>query len=391
MFDEIQYFPALSTRTHEQLAYAKCSPSVKDRMVPIVTLTRYDKEETLEETASILLNDLGGRSAIVDFDALPRAITSLEEAAEQRRRKQAVRAASGEKPTRPRSEKELANDAERRRKAQAFNDDINKLTHPLHGPIRWVEMISEFPELLPIFGHGTPDLIRNQLNIISRKGTNGALRIDPRHPYASSAIPGSIGAIRDHAEALVMIVDLKSMRGEYTDAKAAATSFLTEFYRDLGGEAESLTVVLLSNSFPVAKTSLKDLSRTLTMDELRLHEEVSRTFSSVRYGDYMSVAPRRSSSKGGNGWFPHVDLVAPDAWHIVLYESNSDKAKYIKAATDTVSGPNWRNRADCWGTSVIARVDADKTLEIDGKKFTSPTGWISVRANQHLTQMVLSR
>lgn len=64
MFDEIQYFPALSTRTHEQLAYAKCSPSVKDRMVPIVTLTRYDKEETLEETASILLNDLGGRSAI---------------------------------------------------------------------------------------------------------------------------------------------------------------------------------------------------------------------------------------------------------------------------------------------------------------------------------------
>ncbi len=40
---------------------------------------------------------------------------------------------------------------------------------------------------------------------------------------------------------------------------------------------------------------------------------------------------------------------------------------------------------------MIERVAAEKTLQIDGKNFTTPTGWISVRANQHLTQMALNR
>lgn len=390
MFDGIQYFPALSTRAHEQLAYAKCPSSIKDRMVPIVTLTRYDREETLEETASILLNDLDGRPAIVDFDPLPREMTSAEEAAERRRRKQEVRAATGQKQSRPRSERELANDTERRRKTEAFNGDINKLTDPRHGPIRWIETISEFPELLPILGHASPDLLREQLDVIGRKGTRGALRIDPHQAYSSTIISRSLGSIRDHIDSLMIIVDLKSIRGENTAAIAAAKSFLASLYEGLDNDADRMEVVLLSNSFPPAKSSLRDLSRTLPMDEIRVHREVTRTFPAL-YGDYMSIPPRRGSSKGGNGWFPHVDLVTPSAWHIGLYENNSDKWKYIDASVDTVGGQNWASRADCWGTSVIERVAAEKTLQIDGKNFTNPTGWISVRANQHLTQMALNR
>ncbi len=390
MFDGIQYFPAMSTRAHEQLAYAKCPSSVKNRMVPIVTLTRYDREETLEETASILLNDLDGRPAIVDFDPLPREMTSAEEAAERRRRKQEVRAATGQKEARARSPKELANDAERRRKTAAFNGDIHNLTDPRQGPIRWVEMISEFPELLPILGHGSRDVIQGQLDVIGRKGTRGALRLDPRQPYASTAISGSLGSIRDHIESLLIIVDLKSIRGEATASIAAAKSFLAQLYEGLGNDADHMEVVLLSNSFPPAKSSLRDLSRTLHMDELRVHREITGTFP-ARYGDYMSVPPRRGSGRGGNGWFPHVDLVTPSTWHIGLYENNSDKWKYIDASIDTVGGENWESRADCWGTSVIKRVAEERTLQIDGKNFTSPTGWISVRANQHLTQMALNR
>ncbi len=346
MFDGIQYFPALSTRAHEQLAYAKCPSSIKDRMVPIVTLTRYDREETLEETASILLNDLDGRPAIVDFDPVPREMTSAEEAAERRRRKQEVRAATGQKQSRPRSERELANDAERRRKTEAFNGDINKLTDPRHGPIRWIETISEFPELLPILGHASPDLLREQLDVIGRKGTRGALRIDPHQAYSSTIISRSLGSIRDHIDSLMIIIDLKSIRGENTAAIAAAKSFLASLYEGLDNDADRMEVILLSNSFPPAKSSLRDLSRTLPMDEIRVHREVTRTFPAL-YGDYMSIPPRKGSSKGGNGWFPHVDLVTPSAWHIGLYENNSDKWKYIDASVDTVGGQNWASRADC--------------------------------------------
>ncbi len=391
MFDGIQYFPALSTRAHEQLAYAKCSADVKDKMVPIVTLTRYGNEETLEETATILLSDLDGRAAIVDFDPVPRPTTSKEEAAERRRRKQEAKAKLGQPPSRERSEKELASDEERRRKATAFVGDIGKLTDPINGPLRWVDMMSEFPDLVPVLRHDNPRLIGPQLDIVARKGTASALRLNPRELSASVAIKENIRVIRDHLNTLMVIVDLQNIRGDYTTSLEAAKSFLAQLYEGLDNEAEKLDLVLLSNSFPTSKNSLRDMPRTLSMDEVKLFKEISGTFP-VRYGDYMSVAPRRGSSKGGgNGWFPHVDLVEKTAWQICLYEDNSDEMRYIDASTDTAEGPYWSRRAPSWGTEIIETISVEKALKIQGKQFTTPTSWISVRANQHLTQMAMSR
>lgn len=75
----------------------------------------------LAETASVLLNDLAGRRAIVDFDPIPRPTTSAEEAAERRRRNNAKRVARGREPSRPRSDKQLANQDSDREKTERFN------------------------------------------------------------------------------------------------------------------------------------------------------------------------------------------------------------------------------------------------------------------------------
>ncbi|WP_074061602.1 beta family protein [Rhizobium etli] len=387
MFDGRPYFPAMSTRVHEEFAYSKCPDDVKDAMVPIVTLTRYAKGETLLETATVLLEDLGSRPAIVDFDPEPKPTTSVEEATERRRRREITRAAAGQKAGRPRSEKELANDEKNRKKTEAFNRHIIELTDPTHGAVRWVDMISDLPQLIPVLRATSSEQISSQLEIVKRKGTRGAFRIKPGDAGQVAAFFQAVRYIRESAGSLLVIVDVEDIRGRFRAASAASTDFLSRLYEGLGDDVDRLETVLLSNSFP--KTSLKDMPRRLEIEELGLHREISKTFS-VGYGDYMSIPPRTSSIVAANGWFPHVDLVASNAWHICLYENNSDQTKYVAAAKDTTESDQWASRADCWGTSIIERV-AEGDLTIDGKKFTTPTAWLSVRANQHITQMALSR
>lgn len=386
MFEGSPYFPAFSTRAHEQLAYSKCPDDVKDGMVPIVTLTRYGKAETLLETADVLLSDLRGRTAIVDFDPEPRATTSEEQASERRRRKAEARAAKGEQPTRPRTIKQLAREGEDRGRTEAFNRHVGELTDPRGGAARWIDMISDVEALVPIVQMSGP--IPPQLDILRRKGRRGALRISPGRLEHTDAFFENIGAVRSSADALVLIVDFQDIRARFTAAVSAATEFYSRLYEGLGDDADSLETVLLSNSFP--RPPLRDVSRELEIEDLRFHREISRTFD-TKYGDYMSIPPRRSSAVAANGWLPHVDLVAKTRWHVCLYESNRDETKYIEASQALVEGPHWRTREECWGTSIIEQVAATGRLRIDGRSFTTPAPWLTVRANQHITQMALSR
>ncbi|MBO0132279.1 beta family protein [Agrobacterium burrii] len=387
MFDGSPYFPAMSTRVHEQLAYAKCPDDVKDAMVPIVTLTRYKKSETLAETASVLLSDLGGRSAIVDFDPEPRPTTSAEEAAERRKRNAEARMAKGEPPARPRSIKQLGNDAENRHRTEVFNQHVSDLIDPRGGASRWIEMISEFPTLIPVI-QIAPGQIEPQIDIVRRKGMRGAFRIKARDPNQTRMFLESIAAVRDNANSIAVVVDFEDVRGRISPTLEAAKTFYSQLYEGLGDAADTLQTILLSNSFP--KPPLKDVARNLEIEDTRFHRELSTTFA-THYGDYMSIPPRRGSGITANGWFPHVDLVSPDHWHISLYENNSDETKYIDAAVDIVKGEYWRKRENCWGATIIERVSSERSLAIDGKRFTTPTSWLTVRANQHVTQMALNR
>ncbi|SEH24140.1 hypothetical protein [Rhizobium sp. NFR12] len=387
MFDRDLYFPAMSTRVHEQLAYSKCSADVKDRMVPIVTLTRYGKSETLLETAEVLLADLDGRNAIVDFDPEPRPTTSAEEATERRKRKEEARIAKGGSPGRPRTEKQLALDAENRRRTDVFNKHVEGLIDPNGGGVHWVEMISELPDLVPILQtvHGQ---VEQQLDILRRRGTRGALRIKARDPGQTKVFFDNIARIRDHADAVLIIVDFEDIRGRVSTSLETAKLFYAQMYEGFGEEADVIQTVLLSNSFP--GPPLRDVSRKLPIEDLSFHREVANTFP-TRYGDYMSIPPRRGSGISANGWFPHVDLVSREHWHICLFENNSDETKYVDAAKELHGGLLWRQRADCWGARVIEQVATDGTLVVDGKRFTTPTSWLSVRANQHLNQFAASK
>lgn len=386
MFNSKTYFPALSTRVHEQFAYVKCSDAVKDAIVPIVTLTRYDKAATLAETAEILIRDLAGRPAVVDFDPQPRQTTSAEEDRERRRRKAEEREEQGLPPARERSAKELANDKARKDQVAAFNVDLSRFTDPLDGVVRWVDMITDLPGLLPVI---KPLKIEDQIAVVLRKQAQAAIRLGPFSENEVNACIEAGKSIREAAENLIIILDFKTILGRYNDALKTGRGVIMRLTSALDSQRNP-NIVILANSFPESKTSLKNYPSILSMEERKLHHELSDQMP-LLYGDYMSIAPRTGSSKGGSGWFPHVDLVTENDWHIHLYESNGDQAKYIVASGDAVRGGYWRNCIDCWGKGIIDHVHKHKMLEIQGKKFTVPAPWLSVRANQHLTRMALHR
>lgn len=386
MFENASYFPALTTRAGELGAYQQCYDPVKDAMIPIFTLTRYAETESLIDSAGALVEALGGRRSIVDFDGRPRPVTSLAEAAERRRRKNLKRVEAGQDESRPRSERELANDAERLRRTEAFNRELSDFLDPSQGPSRWLQLLGGFPELVPVLRLIDEESLRIQLQSMIDEGRECAIRIRANEAVDRSAVMGCADLVASHADRIVMIVDAGNIWGRVDASTADVLDVLRQLRAAIGAGFDRLTMIVLSTAFP--RQPLRSVSSILPINDLDLFRSVSEEFE-IQYGDYGSL-PNRVDDSMARGFLPHVDLVTPDSWHVALYENNRDFSKYVNACVDIMAKAAWSRRADCWGTSIIEQVSRGD-LTVAGRKFTHPAAWLTVRINQHLSQMALHR
>ncbi|MFK0209202.1 hypothetical protein [Agrobacterium sp. NPDC090283] len=386
MFESATYFPALTTRAGELGAYDQCYDPVKDSIVPIFTLTRYAETESLVDSAEALMEALGGRRSIVDFDGRPRPVTSLAEAAERRRRENLKRVATGRNETRPRSERELANDAQRIRRTEAFNRELSDLLDPAQGPSRWLQLLRGVPELVPVLRLIDVQSTRVQLQSMIDEGRECAIRLRVNEAADRSAVLGCADLVTTHADRLVLIVDAGNIWGRADASTADVLNVLRQLRAGIGEGFDRLTKIVLSTAFP--RQPLRNVSSVLPIKDLDLFRSVAEEFE-IRFGDYGSL-PNRVEDSMARGFLPHVDLVTPDSWHVALYENNRDFSKYVNACVDIMAKATWAQRADCWGTSIIEQVSRGN-LTVAGKKFTHPAAWLTVRVNQHLSQMALHR
>ena len=378
------YFPSISTRVGEISAYDRCDEATKDLITPIVTLARYKVTESFAEAATALVAGLEGRPAVVDFDPIPRLVTSAAEALERRERSNLIRLKSGRKAARPRSAKELANDAERTRKTEAFNLNLRSLLDPLAGPYAWLELTRAFPELTPALRLANREVLRGQLEFMGRAGRRAAVRVRVDELKEVEAFQANLAVIAANAGAVDLILDADNIWGRTRTSTEKVASLLERVEKAAAARMSELRVIVLSTSFP--KVALKGVESVLQIEDLALHETLRRRFD-IQYGDYASL-PNRTEDVIARGWFPHVDLVTDDEWHIELVEENRNAAGYVTAAEAIVAKPQWRERADCWGSRIIAEVSGGAQI-VDDKKYTHPSPWLTVRMNQHLTKMAL--
>lgn len=383
MFDGM-YFPCMTTKAFEFLAYEKSENEIKDRCLPVVTLTRHGKAETFEEAIGFLSSALQDRPAIVDFDPTPTQVTSAAEAERDRKRRSDERVAAGGKPIKARSERQLATDQRDRERKNAFNAHLQMLGDPDQGAISWISIIANYPALVPAVRLTSPESISAQIALSKQMGRRFAVRVRLKEAEDVSVFLRSIPVLADTSpRSWILLVDAGYVRNRVAENVSAVNSFLARVRAFMGNGFQELSTVLLSNSFP--KDSLKDYPEVINMAEVALHKAVSSDWK-VGYGDYMSVAKRPKGS-GSNGWYPHVDLVETESWRIRVDPKKDDPQGFVRQAGALIgTGEPWRAREICWGTQVIEAVSGG-TLKVDDISFTVPGPWLSVRANQHLARM----
>lgn len=124
------------------------------------------------------------------------------------------------------------------------------------------------------------------------------------------------------------------------------------------------------------------------LEECLFYEKVnSKVQADLIYGDYATINPLRSQQAGGRGWVPRIDV--PTKELIFYYRSRKREtetnyaAAYTRVARRTVRDKRYidiKNTLDtCWGIEQI---------ELAAKGFPqglSPSFWISVRMNIHIT------
>lgn len=372
------YYPSFATKSFELRAYEKCADSVKNSMVPIVTLTRIKSEDSLQDSLDLIGNLTGGRRFIVDFSTALRPITSAEEAVELRRLRalKKNRAVPGK-----RSEKQLAGDEKRRGQTQDFNSQIQRFVGSEKGNTEWIEFAGWHAGAVPTVVLSSAASVKAQVEFANTNGMGLAFRMAAGSDHELKLAVQGLTRMQD-LHNTVLIVDAGYVRNGVAKAVQATNYALHAVHLALGDQFSSLETVSLSGSFPLS--SLKDLPRQIMIEEKNVFSQVSKSWN-VGYGDFASI-PQRIPRKGGNqGWFPHVDLVMDEHWQVELDDKKSDGTAYARRAKTLVDSPLWKQRVDCWGTTVISSAAKGEIL-IDGVKYHNPGPWIAVRANQHLTR-----
>jgi hypothetical protein len=116
------------------------------------------------------------------------------------------------------------------------------------------------------------------------------------------------------------------------------------------------------------------------LEELLLYQALGDDFDLERivYGDHASIHPTRNPIRGGT-WIPRVDVPLEES--IIFRRFPREDGGYARAAAAITLADEY-DPIDCWGDDQIAAA-AEGTP--NGR---SPSFWISVRMNIHLTRRI---
>ncbi len=160
-------------------------------------------------------------------------------------------------------------------------------------------------------------------------------------------------------------------------------------------------IIVAGTSFPQNPTEFGEekygeykLEEVLTFE--KVHKDINRDFNkkiNLIYGDYASVNPNRNDQRGGSPWIPRIDIPMSQNLFYFRYRRNKDIEEtydqaYKKVARQIVRDDRYKKIRkklnSCWGVQQIEMAANNSPPGL------SPSFWISVRMNIHIT-LQLSR
>ncbi len=149
--------------------------------------------------------------------------------------------------------------------------------------------------------------------------------------------------------------------------------------------------ILASTSYPNNVTEFGEMERDeLRLSEIYLFNIVKALHSDILYGDYGSIFPKRNDTiVMARGWVPKIDVSLPES--VFYHRQKRPKGvtayadTYIQVAKSCVEDPLFpKDLNDIWGINQIL------SCAMGSVPSSSPSFWISVRMNVHITQRLRS-
>jgi hypothetical protein len=161
-------------------------------------------------------------------------------------------------------------------------------------------------------------------------------------------------------------------------------------------------IILSATSFPQNPTEYGDdregkydLEETTIFNKvLNGLDSASKKKLNLIYGDYASINPNRNDQRGGRAWIPRIDIPTERKLFYLRYRRNSQIQEsyakaYTKVAQKITREPDYKRLREklrnCWG---IKQIELAAEGEPQG---LTPSFWISVRMNIHITLQTLVR
>lgn len=141
-------------------------------------------------------------------------------------------------------------------------------------------------------------------------------------------------------------------------------------------------VVICSSSFPSMVDHKNKDSGDFIISEKHFFSSFSSTYPqlNVEYGDYASIHPFRNEVTAYN-WVPRIDFPLLD--EIIFCRKQRHLGGYKDCANRLIQKTEYKtNIIQCWGVQEIV----DACIKPNGK---SPSYWISVRINIHMTRSAI--
>ncbi|MCK4888220.1 MAG: beta family protein [Planctomycetes bacterium] len=273
-----------------------------------------------------------------------------------------------------------------------INYQIKELQDSTDGYAKWVDFLisqkDNFPQIIPVimldFVKGETEQafyskLKSQVEKLNSNFEKIAYRFSYNYPEYKYDIEKMSESVPTNK--LITILDIGFMPNEkISDYKTLVDPVISNLKKINPNQ-----IILATSSYPKLPTDYGgEKEGEFPLDKLKLYS----CFDSITYGDYATVHPVRSSQAGGNGWIPRIDM--PTKKGTVFYyrsrktdgEDRYDKA-YIRVAKKVVSNEDYQRTkrfiGDCWGIEQIELAAARKPQKL------SPSFWISVRMNIHIT------
>ncbi len=352
---DIIYVPIIKTSDAEIRGVENLSEDIKSKITPLFELTRSRKSKNIPRGDIIRrLNRLeevyGTRQFILDLTADP----------------------------------------------ESRNKQIEDLQDNSKGYKNWINFLDsikeEFPEIIPVIqisdigvdnAKDFYDRIKKQAERLNKNFNN----IVYRFPLEYEDFKGDLTAVCQEmsGEKIICIIDAGFITQEKSSIYSTKAVSVIEELKDfpLG------SIVLAATSFHKNPTEFGgEKYGEFRLEESLFYEKVnSKAKSDLIYGDYATINPMRSQQAGGRGWVPRIDMPTKDLIFYHRYRKSEIEASYAKAYTRVAKLVSNEHRykvvkkqiGDCWGIEQIE-------LAAEGyPQGLSPSFWISVRMNIHIT------